>query len=188
MYGRGGAFRRVDLAPSVRIAKFLTEHASVNEPRSLRRSRNCRSRLWHEKTMWLRHFWCVAIVAAADRSSIDRARSSHARHPQLLNRRAATDQPIIESTSLYAAGEPIDLDPELECKKPDGIAVFEVPFVFVVQAAAIMIACVIALQTIVPLEGLPDMVQKVCAIRLFFFAPPHPSPSLFHVRTLADGI
>ena len=111
--------------------------------------------------MWRLYLVFVAIGAAADRSSLERV-PSRSRHPRLLVARERR-QSVTETTNLIAAGEPIfegDMEPE-ECKKPDGIAVFEVPFVFVAQAAAIVIAFVIALQTVVPFQGLPEMAQKV---------------------------
>jgi len=93
----------------------------------------------------------VALVAAADQRNMDRVP---------LLRHAINEQPTVEATTLYAAGEPIAGDHDLEDdhKKP---AVYKVPLVFVVQAAAMMIAFNIAVQTIVPLAGLPEMVQTV---------------------------
>ena len=104
--------------------------------------------------MWLRHFWMVALVAAADQRNMDRVP---------LLRHAINEQPTVEATTLYAAGEPIAGDHDLEDdhKKPGVAAVYKVPLVFVVQAAAMMIAFNIAVQTIVPLAGLPEMVQTV---------------------------
>ena len=110
--------------------------------------------------MWLRHFWMVALVAAADQRNMDRVPLARSRQPLL--RHAINEQPTVEATTLYAAGEPIAGDHDLEDdhKKP-GVAVYKVPLVFVVQAAAMMIAFNIAVQTIVPLAGLPERVQTV---------------------------